>query len=89
MKLRDTVADLAAQLDLPEEAVSGKAKVTLIGRRQAVVEHHTGLLGYSTESVEVAVRHDRLRILGRELELRAMDPDALLITGTISAVEYG
>ena len=35
MKLRDTVADLADSLELPEEAVSDAMRVTLIGRRRA------------------------------------------------------
>ena len=35
MKLRDTVADLADSLELPEEAVSDVMRVTLIGRRRA------------------------------------------------------
>ena len=54
MKLRDTVADLADSLELPEEAVSDAMRVTLIGRRRAVVEHHRGLLGYDAQSVEVS-----------------------------------
>lgn len=32
MKLRDTVADLADSLELPEEAVSDAMRVTLIGQ---------------------------------------------------------
>ena len=88
MTIRDTVADMADALALPPEATGALAKVTLYGRRQAVVEHHTGLLGYTTDSVEVGLSHDRLRILGSALTLRAMDAETLLITGRISAVEY-
>lgn len=89
MKLRDTVADLADSLELPEEAVSDAMRVTLIGRRRAVVEHHRGLLGYDAQSVEVsAAAAGRVRILGAELTLHAMDRDTLIVTGRIAAVEY-
>lgn len=89
MKLRDTVADLADSLELPEEAVSDAMRVTLIGRRRAVVEHHRGLLGYDAQSVEVsAAAGRRVRILGAELTLHAMDRDTLIVTGRIAAVEY-
>ena len=89
MKTRDTVADMTEILGLPPEALNDGAKVTLYGRRQAVVEHHTGLLGYTDESVEVGLRRDRLRVVGSGLTLRAMDGETLLITGRITAVEYG
>jgi|Go1ome_3_1110792.scaffolds.fasta_scaffold70313_2 sporulation protein YqfC len=88
MKLRDTVADLADSLELPEEAVSDAMRVTLIGRRRAVVEHHRGLLGYDAQSVEVSAAAGRVRILGAELTLHAMDRDTLIVTGRIAAVEY-
>ena len=72
MKIRDTVADLADSLELPEEAVS----------------HHRGLLGYDAQSVEVSAAAGRVRILGAELTLHAMDRDTLIVTGRIAAVEY-
>lgn|GEM_PF-82955 len=89
VKIRDSVADLSDALVLPPEALTSAAKITLFGRRQAVVEHHAGLLGYTTESVEVALVHDRVRVLGAGLTLKAMDKETLLVTGRISAVEYG
>ena len=89
VKIRDSVADLSDALVLPPEALTSAAKITLFGRRQAVVEHHAGLLGYTTESVEVALVHDRVRVLGAGLTLKAMDKETLLVTGRIAAVEYG
>jgi sporulation protein YqfC len=88
MKYKDAVEDLAEALDLPGEAMTGAVRIVLTGRRRAMVEHHRGLLGYTAESVEVSAPPGRIRILGRDLELRAMDADALLITGTLTAVEY-
>ena len=89
MKIRDTVADIAETLDIPPEAASGVVKVTLLGRKRAVVEHHRGLLGYTEELVEVNAGTDRVRIIGSQLRLRAMDAETLLVTGQVSAVEYG
>ena len=88
MKVRDTVADLAESLELPEEALSDALRVTIIGRRRAVVEHHHGLLGYDAQCVEVSAAAGRARILGADLTLHAMDRDTLIVTGRIAAVEY-
>lgn len=88
MKLRETVADLAEELELPGEVLSASCRVTLTARRRAVVEYHSGLRGYSGECVEVSDGPGRVRILGSELVLRAMDRETLIITGRISGVEY-
>ena len=87
MGMRDTVADLAAAWELPEETLSREASIRLT-RHQAVAEQHGGLLGYEDECVELRSGQGRVRILGRELVLRAMDRDTLIVTGHISGVEY-
>ena len=88
VKMRRTVADLAQSLPLPPEAVGSALRVTVSGRRQVTVEYHRGLLGYTRETVEVSGGTSRLRILGSELELRAMDRETLIIRGHIAALEY-
>lgn len=88
MRIRDTVADLADAMDLPPEAVADGLRVTVSGRSRVMVEHHRGLLGYGRETVEVSGGRTRLRILGSELTLRAMDRETLIVTGRIAAVEY-
>ena len=88
MKYRDTVADLADSLALPAETLTDALRVTLIGRRRAVIEHHHGLLGYDAQSVEIRAGRSRVRIVGAELTLYAMDRDTLIVTGRIAAVEY-
>lgn len=88
MKFHEAVADMAEALDVPGEAVTGAVRIVLTGRRRAAVEHHRGLLGYCADCVEVSAPPGRVRILGNELELKAIDADTLLITGTLTAVEY-
>lgn len=88
MKIRETVADLAHALDLPPEAVSGALRVTVSGQRQVMVEYHRGLLGYTREVIDVNGGPVRLRILGSDLELRAMDRETLIVSGYIAALEY-
>ncbi len=89
MKHRITdVPELAAQrLDLPAESMAAVPRLTVTGRRQALVENHKGLIAYSDDCIEIAGGHMHLRIRGAALQLVAMDQDDLLISGTISAVE--
>lgn len=78
---------LSERFDLPAEAVTGAARVTLSGRWQVLVEHHKGLLSYSERAVEINCGALRYRVLGDGLLLRAMTAETLLVTGTIFSVE--
>ena len=56
VKLMDTVADLAEELEIPGEALPGGCRITLTSRRRAVVEYHAGLRGYSSPKISSASR---------------------------------
>ncbi len=78
--------EIAERLNLPAGA-AGVVKVTLLGVRRALVEQHRGLLGYSRERIEIDGGAHTVRIDGEGLELKAMDREALLVTGRILSVE--
>ena len=79
--------EIAERFDLPAEALAGIPKLTLTGTSRAHVENHKGLLGYSAECIVVSGGRVRLRLVGANLELRAMDMGDLVVTGDIHAVE--
>ena len=83
--LREEFAD---RFDLPAES-AGVVKVTLTGSRRALIEDHRTLESYTRECVEVAAGAHHVRITGEALELKAMDREALLVTGRILSVELG
>ena len=78
---------MAERFDLPAEALAGLPKLTLTGTRRALVENHKGLLEYSAECITINGGKVRLRLLGTELELRAMDAGDIVVTGNIYTVE--
>lgn len=84
--MKDYIEDVAERFDLPAEA-AGILKATLIGGGRVLIENRRALLEYTEERVEVAGGGVRLRVLGDGLSLRAMDRDALLISGDITALE--
>lgn len=83
----DTVERAAVKLALPADSMAALPRVTLTGRRQLLVEQHRGLARYEPDCVEVELGAFRLRVRGGELRLAAMDRDAVLFTGAISALE--
>ena len=78
----DTVAEL---FDLPADLVAGLPHLEMVGSRQLYVEHHTGLLAYSGEQIDVNTTGGILRA---GLSLLAMTAEELRIGGDIAAVEW-
>jgi sporulation protein YqfC len=78
--------DIAERFELPAET-AGIVKLTVTGRRRLLVENHRGVLEYTRDRIEIGGGDVRIRVNGDGLELSAMDRDALLITGTLVALE--
>lgn len=74
------------QLDLPGE-LAGMPRMELTGNGQFYMEHHRGVLSYSTEQVEISGGALAVRLTGRELQLLAMTDEELRIGGKIETLE--
>ena len=72
---------------MPADVVAGQPRIELIGSGELRMEQHRGILAYGPEEIHISGGKLVVRVKGRGLELRAMTPTELLITGEISAVE--
>ena len=84
-RILSTVAEL---FDLPADVVAGLPRLDMVGNRQLYLEHHTGLLAYSTEQIDANTTAGVLRVRGGGLTLLAMTAEELRIGGRIDAVEW-
>ena len=73
--------------DLPADVVAGQPRLQLIGTEELRMEGHKGILAYGAEEIHISGGKLVVRVKGNGLELRAMNPTELLITGEIRAVE--
>ena len=78
----------ARMLDLPADAVAGVPRIELVGDGEMRMSPHRGILAYGSEEIHISGGKIVVRVLGEKLELRAMTPAELLITGRIRAVEF-
>ena len=83
----DTVEQAAERLARPADSMAALPRITLTGRRQLLIEQHKGLARYESDCVELELGTFRLRVQGGDLRLAAMDRDAVLLTGAITALE--
>ena len=74
-------------LDVPGDVVAGQPRIELIGCGELRMEGHRGILAYGPEESHVSGGSLVVQVRGSGLELRAMTPTELLITGEIAAVE--
>ena len=88
-KKREVLPALAERLELPEEALSGAAKLTVTADRRALIENHRGILELGESCIVVSTAGEPIRIIGDGMNLRAMNCRELLIEGMIRQVEWG
>lgn len=74
--------------DLPADAVAGVPRVEIVGDGELRMAPHRGILAYGPEEIHISGGNLVVLVRGAGLELRAMTPEELLITGTITAVEF-
>lgn len=85
---RSLPLEVAERFELPAQALSGVAKLTITGARRAVIEDHKGLLALEEDLVAVDGGRVTIRLHGEGLQLRAMDKSELVITGEIFSAEF-
>ncbi|MCD1261574.1 sporulation protein YqfC [Paenibacillus athensensis] len=78
----------AKLLDLPQDIVHDLPRITMIGNVQLYVENHRGVLHVSSEFLKLNLTTGQLDVKGKELVIRAILPEEVLIEGTIDDVKY-
>ena len=74
--------------DLPADALAGAPRVEMIGDGELRMGPHRGILAYGPEEIHISGGSLVVVVRGGGLELQAMPPEELLVTGTITAVEF-
>ena len=79
---KQSVGERAARLlAVPADGVAGVPRAELIGDNEVFLEHYRGILAYGKEEIHVDGGGWVLRILGRNLEIKAMRAGELRIFG--------
>ena len=68
---------------LPEDAVTGRARVTLFGRQTALVEGQHGLIEMSGNRIRLRTAEGVLGVYGEGLLLQELSLDAAMILGQV------
>ena len=84
---REGLLERTAQFfDLPADVVAGVPRLELVGDKELRMENHKGILAYGSEEIHISGGVFVVKVVGRNLDLRAMTGLELLITGKIEQI---
>lgn len=75
-------------LDLPQDVIFDLPRLTMIGNRQVYIENHRGVIGFTSELLQLKLSVGVVEISGKDLVIRAILPEEVFIEGTISDIRY-
>jgi len=79
---------LAGFLELPKDIILDLPKIVLVGNVQVFIENHRGIIEYNPEVIRVNTTGGEVEITGRELMLRTILPEELVVEGVIVGVRF-
>lgn len=82
-KARETFSKL---LEMPSDVMMDLPKVTMVGGMQVLIENHRGIIEFGTDKVRIAVSTGEIKILGRQMVLKGIFVEEVVIEGEISSI---
>lgn len=73
---------------LAEDIAVDLPRIEILGDRRVLVENHKGILEYGDTLMRINCGKMVIKIVGQEMELRALSLSELAVTGKILALEY-
>ena len=83
---RERVAD---NLEASKEIILDVPKIIFVGSREVVVENYKAISEYTQCKIVLESKPCGLRFSGKELEIKSITREMLLITGKIQKMEFG
>ncbi len=89
MKMKkDLTRGVAEALSIPPETLSELPLVSVRGNRSVCIENHRGIVGYSEDCVQIAVKKGSIFVFGQKLHIACMSRRSLELRGRISSMEW-
>ena len=86
-RLAQKTLEAADRLDLPSVLAPDIPRMELLGNHAFYMDRHRGVLGYSTEAVDINAGTVVVRVQGEGLELVVMTDEELRINGVIRQLQ--
>lgn len=85
LKLKEKVAKI---LELPQEVISDRPKITSVGRREVFVENYKGIIEFCGEIVRINSNYGIITITGKNMTIREITNENIIVNGDIDNIDY-
>ncbi len=87
-RARECAEGMMLAAGLPMEADGSTAKITMLGHRFALIENHRGVYAYTENGITLTGPEGMLSVYGKDLEIKELDREQMLVEGYITGVTY-
>lgn len=87
-RLDEIKSNISEILELPKDIVLDLPKITMIGNLQVYIENHKGIIEYSKERIRINTHIGILRITGRNMYIRTIITEEVIVAGEIETFEF-
>lgn len=84
-KAREKFADF---FDMPKELVCGLSKFTMVENNMLLIESYKQIVDYTDSFIKIRTNNIDVNISGKELDIKEVTNDDLLIEGIIHTIIY-
>lgn len=82
---REKVAD---SFEVSKDVILDVPKIELLGNYEAVIENHKGIVEYTPDRIVLEANPRRIRISGRNMEIKSVTQEMLFVAGTIDGIGF-
>ena len=75
-------------LELPEEVVSTKPRLTIVGFEELLIENYKSILEYEEFYIKINTYIGAININGFNLKLKEMTNDDIMVPGKIDSLDF-
>ena len=77
-----------SRLNIPEDILSGAEIMTMVGKRNLVIENYVKVVECETDRIVIKTKRNNLRIKGKKLKIEYLYDVELRISGIIDSINY-
>lgn len=87
-KNRNKIKKINRLLELPEEVVTNKPKLTIVGFEEVLIENYKAILEYEDYYIKINTHIGAININGFNLRLKEMTGDDIMVLGNIDSMDF-
>ncbi|MDK2802249.1 MAG: YabP/YqfC family sporulation protein [Oscillospiraceae bacterium] len=81
-KIMSNIKEVASSM------VKTESRIEMIGNKEAIIEGCNGVIEYDDFIIRIATKHQEIRFVGDNLQLKCLTNENIIITGFIKNIEF-